>query len=365
MDTHLHDGRARFCARLGITHPILQAPMGGGASTPVLAAAVSEAGGLGSLAGAYLTPAQIAAEIAELRKRTAKPFGVNLFAGGYDGAARASAVPAAMLDLVARHHAALGLAPPAPPPPPADPVPAQIEAVLAARVPVFSFTFGIPAPNILARFKRDGTYLIGTATTVEEARRLAAAGADAIVAQGSEAGAHRGTFAAPFEQAMVGLVALVPAIVDAVPDVPLIASGGIMDGRGIVAALALGAVAVSMGTAFLVTDEAGVPEAYKTHLVGAREDATRITRAFSGRPARGIANAFMDEAERLGESAIPPFPVQNTLTRPMRGAAAKAGDVERLSLWAGQGVRLARRMKAAALMKKLVAEIAETRRALA
>jgi nitronate monooxygenase len=137
-----------------------------------------------------------------------------------------------------------------------------------------------------------------------------------------------------------------------------------MDGRGIVAALALGAVAVAMGTAFLVTDEAGVPEAYKARLVGAREDATRVTRAFSGRPARGIANAFMDEAERLGDGAIPPFPVQNALTRPMRGAAAKAGDVERLSLWAGQGVRLARRMKAAALVEKLVAEIAETRRAL-
>jgi nitronate monooxygenase len=223
MDTHLHDRRARFCARLGITHPILQAPMGGGASTPALAAAVSDAGGLGSLAGAYLTPAQIGDEIAALRKRTTRPFGVNLFAGGYAGAARAAAVPCAMLDLVGRHHAALGLAPPAPPSPPADPVPAQLEAVLAARVPAFSFTFGIPAPEVLARFKRDGTYLMGTATTVEEARQLAAAGVDAIVAQGSEAGAHRGTFAAPFEQAMVGLVALVPAIVDAVRDVTLFA----------------------------------------------------------------------------------------------------------------------------------------------
>jgi nitronate monooxygenase len=268
-----------------------------------------------------------------------------------------------MLEVLARHHAALGLAPPEAPPPPADPVPAQMEAVLAARVPVFSFTFGIPAPDILARFKRDGTYLMGTATTVEEARRLASAGVDAIVAQGSEAGAHRGTFAAPFEHAMVGLMALVPAIVDAVPDVPIIASGGIMDGRGIVAALALGAVAVSMGTAFLVADEAGIPEAYKARVIGAPEDATRITRAFSGRPARGIVNAFTDDAERLGDDAIPPFPVQNALTRPMRNAAAKAGDTERLSLWAGQGVRLARRMKAAALVERLVEEIEETRRA--
>ena len=353
-----------FCARLGIANPILQAPMGGGASTPELAAAVSNAGGLGSLACAYLTPPQIVEAIAKIRKRTAKPFGVNLFAGGYADAPQARAVPASMLEIVARHHAALGLPPPEPPPPSADPVPAQMEAVLAARVPVFSFTFGIPAPALLARFKRDGTYLMGTATNVDEARRLAAAGVDAIVAQGSEAGAHRGTFAAPFEQAMIGAVALVPAIVDAVPGLPVIASGGIMDGRGIVAARALGAVAVSMGTAFLVCDEAGIPEAYKARLVGASEDATRITRAFSGRPARGIANAFMDEAERAGDHAIPPFPLQNALTRPMRNAAAKAGDTERLSLWAGQGVRLARRMKAAELVRRLLEEIEETRRGL-
>ena len=354
-----------FCARLGIAHPILQAPMGGGGGTPALAAAVSNAGGLGSLACAYSTPAQIGEAIADIRKRTAKPFGVNLFAGGYADAPRAHAVPPAMMEILARHHAALGLPPPEPPKPQADPVPAQMEAVLAARVPVFSFTFGIPAPAILARMKRDGTYLMGTATNVDEARRLAASGVDAIVAQGSEAGAHRGTFAARFEQAMIGMVALVPAIVDVVPDLPVIASGGIMDGRGIVAALALGAVAVSMGTAFLVCDEAGIPEAYKARLVGAPEDATRITRAFSGRPARGIANAFMDEAERAGDGAIPPFPLQNALTRPMRNAAAKAGDTERLSLWAGQGVRLARRMKAAELVTRLVGEIEATRRALA
>jgi nitronate monooxygenase len=353
-----------FCARLGIAHPILQAPMGGGGSTPALAAAVSNAGGLGALACAYQSPPEITAAIAELRRLTARPFAVNLFAGGYDSASMQRAVPPEMMALLARHHAALGLPPPRPPAPPADPFPAQVEAVLAARVPVFSFTFGIPAPEILARFRGDGTCLMGTATTVDEARRLAAAGVDAVVAQGSEAGAHRGTFAAPFAQALVGLVALVPAIADAVPERPVIASGGIMDGRGIMAALALGAAAVSMGTAFLVADEAGVPDAYKARILAAAEDATRVTRAFSGRPARGIANAFMDEAETAGEDAIAPFPLQNAATRPMRNAAAKAGDTERLSLWAGQGVRLARRMKAADLTARLVAEMADVRRAL-
>jgi nitronate monooxygenase len=338
--------------------------MGGGGSTPALVAAVSNEGGLGSLACAYLTPPQITEAIAEVRRRTVKPFGVNLFAGGYETAGDPAPVPPAMLALMARHHQALGLPPPAATPPQSNPIPAQIDAVLAARVPVFSFTFGIPAADVLARFKDGGTYVMGTATTVEEARMLAAAGVDAIVAQGSEAGAHRGTFAAPFERAMVGIVALVPAIADAVPDLPVIASGGIMDGRGIVAAQALGAVAVAMGTAFLVCDEAGVPDAYKEALTRAREDRTTITRAFSGRPARGVVNAFLAEVEEAGAAMVPPFPLQNALTRPMRNAAAKAGDVERLSLWAGQGVRLARRMKAAELMRALVRECAEVRRSL-
>src|ERR1051325_7888625 len=165
-----------FLARLGIAHPIIQAPMGGGGSTPALVAAVSEAGGLGSLACAYLTPPEIAEAIAEVRRRTKKPFGINLFAGGYETVKDAPPVPPAMLALLARHHAALGLPVPAAPPPQTDPVPAQMEAVLAARVPVFSFTFGIPAPEILARFKADGTYVMGTATTVEEAQLLAKAG---------------------------------------------------------------------------------------------------------------------------------------------------------------------------------------------
>jgi nitronate monooxygenase len=351
------DSEITLCTRLGIVHPIIQAPMGGGASSPQLVAAVSNAGGLGSLAAAYLSPQQIRDGIAEVRRLTDKSFNVNLFAGGYSGEDGAGATDAStMLAILRRHHLALGMPPPELPSALADPFPAQFDAILEARVPIFSFTFGIPAAPDLAKLKRQGALVIGTATTVDEACRLAAAGVDAVVAQGSEAGAHRGTFAGPFEMAMIGTMALVPQIVDTVPALPVIASGGIMDGRGIVAARALGAAAVQMGTAFLLCDEAGIPEAYKTLLVHAREDETKITRAFSGRPARGVVNSFMREVEHAGAAAIPPFPLQNALTRAIRNAAAQAGDVERLSLWAGQGLRLARRLPAAELVRRLVLE---------
>jgi nitronate monooxygenase len=207
-------------------------------------------------------------------------------------------------------------------------------------------------PRAIESIKARGMYLIGTATTVDEAVTLERSGVDAVVAQGSEAGAHRGTFATSFEAAMVGTIALVPQIVDAVR-IPVIASGGIMDGRGAVAALVLGASAVQMGTAFLVADECGIAEAYKQAVLGAREDATRVTRAFSGRPARGIVNRFMTEVESADPEAILPYPHQNALTRPLRNAATAQGRAEFLSLWAGQGVRLARRMPAAALVREI------------
>jgi len=361
----MSESTRRFCARLGIEHPIVQAPMAGGNSTPAMVAAVSEAGGLGSLACAYMTPADITAAIADVRRRTKKPFAINLFAGGYEQSNRAPESSAEALAVLARHNAALGLPPPAMPAPGPDPTPAQFEAVLAARVPIFSFTFGIPPAALLDRFRRDGAYLIGTATTVGEARLLAEARVDAVLAQGSEAGAHRGTFAAPMERAMIGSMALVPQVVDAVPGLAVIAAGGIMDGRGIAAAEALGASATALGTAFLVTDEAGIPAAYKRRIATAQAEETKLTRAFSGRDARGIVNAFMEEMDALGDAAIPAFPHTNSLTRPMRTAAAKAGDIERLSLWAGQGAPMARAMPAAALLRKLVEEREAARRAFA
>lgn len=350
-----------FCARLGIAHPIIQAPMAGGATTPELVAAVSNAGGLGSLGAAYLTPQALRDAIAAVRALTDKPFGVNLFAGGYEDDGHV-VDPAPMLAVIARHHAALGLPEPVAPELAPDPFTAQLEIVIEARVPVFSFTFGMPQAGDIERLKAQGTLVLGTATTVEEARRLAVAGVDGVIAQGAEAGAHRGTFAGPFEMAMIGTMALVPQIVDAVPGLPVIAAGGIMDGRGIVAAEALGAAAVQMGTAFLTSDEAGIPDAYKDLLTAALEDSTKLTRAFSGRPARGVVNAFMREAEET--DAILPYPRQNDMTRPMRIAAGKAGDTARLSLWAGQGVRMTCRQPAADLVCRLVAETETTRRAL-
>jgi nitronate monooxygenase len=176
------------------------------------------------------------------------------------------------------------------------------------------------------------------------------------VTQGSEAGGHRGTFAGDFGAGMVGTISLVPQVLDAV-GVPVIASGGIMDGRGIAAALALGASAVQLGTAFLTCDESGVPDAYREAILHAHEDQTRITRAFSGRPARGIVNRFLAEFESdEAAETILPFPLQNALTRPLRTAAAKQGRAEFLSLWAGQGVRMARRQSAAELIARLARE---------
>lgn len=341
---------------LGIEHTIVQAPMAG-ATTPEMVAAVSNAGGLGMLPGAYLTPERLAADIATVRRLTERPFGVNLFAGGDEPSDGAD--PGPMLAILGRAHAELGL--PEPVIPEVAPVPfdAALEVVLGSGVPVFSFTFGIPGADALAALRERGIAVLGTATTVDEARQLAAAGVDAVVAQGSEAGAHRGTFAGSFEAALVGTMALVPQVVDAV-DLPVLASGGIMDGRGIVAAEALGASGVQLGTAFLTCREAGIPDAYKAAIRAARDNETALTRAFSGRPARGIVNVFMEEVGAQPE-AILPFPLQNSATRPMRNAAAARGDTRFLSLWAGQGARLARETTAAELVVELVREAAEVR----
>lgn len=341
----------RFGARLGVEHPLVLAPLAGGPSTPALAAAVCNAGGLGSLGAAYLSPEEIRAAVAETRRMTDRPFAVNLFAGG---ATAGADDPGPMLDLLARWHREMGIDPPAPPPPPAYGFDAQMDAVLDAGAAIFSFAFGIPPAAVMAELKHRAVLTIGTATTVDEARALEEAGVDAVVAQGSEAGGHRGTFQGPFEAGMIGTMALVPQVVDAVR-VPVIASGGIMDGRGIAAARALGAAGVQLGTAFLATDEAGTSAAYRARLLASAEDATAVTRAYSGRPARGIRTAFMADVEAAGVP-IPPFPLQNAMTRPLRAAAARAGNAEALSLWAGQGLRLLRTGPAGDLTRELLEE---------
>jgi len=340
--------------RLAMIHPIVQAPMAGGADPPELVAAVSNAGAIGFLGLSYMNPGQIAAATAAIRGQTSRPFGVNLFAPLPSGDSNKD--PQTMLARLAPYFAELGLPAPSLPKPAGCSFDEQLAAALESDASCFSFTFGV-FPESAVRAIKAQMFLIGTATTVEEALQLEKLGVDAIVAQGSEAGGHRGTFAGDFASGMVGGMALVPQVVDAVR-VPVIASGGIMDGRGIVAALALGASAVQMGTAFLTCKEAGIPEVYKEAILKSHEDQTRITRAFSGRPARGIVNRFMKEVEfDHADDAILSFAVQNALTRPMRTAAAKQGRAEFLSLWAGQGVRMSRRQSAAELVARLAQEI--------
>ena len=342
--------------QLGIEHPIVQAPMAGGGDTPELVAAVGNAGGIGFIGAAYLTAEQILESAHAVRKQTSGPFGINLFAPLPvpeipEGAERA-------LRRVAPFFAELGLAAPALRKAGENAFDKQLEAVLQTDAAVFSFTFGLLPAEAVRAIKARRMLLWGTATTVREAVALEQLGVDAVIAQGSEAGGHRGTFLGDFPAGMVGTMALVPQIVDGVK-LPVLASGGVADGRGIAAAVALGASGVQLGTVFLMCEEAGVSGAYKNAIANAREDQTRLTRAFSGRPARGIVNRFMTEVES-GEDVVLPFPLQNELTRPLRSAASKQGRAEFLSLWAGQALRLAQRRRASDLVAALARETEST-----
>jgi nitronate monooxygenase len=225
------------------------------------------------------------------------------------------------------------------------------------RVAILSFAFGLPDAATLAALKGDGTLLIGTATTVPEAVALEAAGIDLVVAQGSEAGGHRGTFLDPFEAAMIGTLALTPQLADAV-DIPVIAAGGIMDGRGIVAALALGAAGAQLGTAFLAGPESAAPPAHKAALLSGTVE-TVVTRAFSGKPVRAIRNRLVDELA-AHEAELPPYPIQNGLTRDIRQAATRQGRPEYMGMWAGQAAALSRDLPAGELVATLVREVEAT-----
>jgi nitronate monooxygenase len=342
-------------ARLGIELPIIQGPMSGGGSTPELAAAVTNAGGLGSLGAAYLTPDQIVGAVRKARALTSGPIGVNLFAGAWQTVQAVDPEP--MLEVMARAHAALGMPAPTIPTLPPDPFPAQLDAVLEARPEVFSFTFGVPDADSLARLRHKGIAIVGTATTMREGRILAEVGVDAIVAQGGEAGGHRGTFAGAFEVSMVPTFRLVEQLRDGPP---VIAAGGLMNGADIKTALDRGAAAAALGTAFLVTPEAGVPEAHKRALLAVGQDNTVVTRAFSGRPARGLYNGFIASLDgRAGR--ILPYPLQNALTRAMRTEAGKKGMADYLSLWAGKGVARCRAMPAGDLVRLLAEEMRAAR----
>jgi nitronate monooxygenase len=339
---------------LGVDLPLIQAPMAGGPTTPELVAAVSDAGGLGSYAAAMLSPEAMAEGVARVRELTSRPFNVNLFVLETP---QPTAVELEQAQArLAPYRAALGQEPTvAVPERFCEDNRAQIEALIALAPPVASFTFGVLDETTVSHFHAAGSVVLGTATTVAEALAWEAAGADAVCMQGAEAGGHRGTFLGDFEQSSIGLMALLPQAAAALR-VPVIAAGGIMDGRGIAAALMLGAQAAQLGTAFLCCPEAGIHAGWKTAIRTARDDSTRLTRVFSGRYARGVVNAFMDDL-RGSEADIPAYPVQNALTGGLRRAAAAQGRTEFMSLWAGQGASLARELPAGELVGVLEGEL--------
>lgn len=341
----------RLTELLDVEHPIVQAPMAG-VTTPELVAAVSNAGGLGSLGAAMLTPDTLRDAIRAVRSLTDRAFAVNLFAWPAGSDASPAAVEAT-IDASRPFRERLGLGEPDPPvvPDVRRLLAGQLDVLTEERPPVFSFTFGIPDLALLAD---TGCVIVGTATTVAEARALEDAGVDAVVAQGSEAGGHRGTFLGAFEHALVGTVALVPQVVDAV-SVPVLAAGGIMDGRGIAASLMLGADGAQLGTAFVGCDESGVAAAHKEAIAEISDDGTIVTDRYSGRPARAARTDLIDALERDSDS-VPPFPLQAMLNRDLYATAAEHGDREAMLLLAGQAAPLARRLSAAELVDALVAE---------
>ncbi|PJW17615.1 nitronate monooxygenase [Geobacillus sp. WSUCF-018B] len=337
--------------------PIIQAPMAGGVSTPELAAAVSNAGGLGFLAGGYKTAEAIRKEIHELRTLTDRPFGVNVFVPG-DKTVDEEAVERYRVALAAeaeRFGASVGE-----PKWEDDDWAAKLDVLLQERVPVVSFTFGCPDKEVIAALQKAGSFVIVTVTAVEEAEMAAEAGANALCVQGEEAGGHRASFGNDPEQDEALELFPLLARVRAAVRVPLAAAGGIMDGRGIAAALKAGASAVQLGTAFLRCPESGAHPLHKQALADPRFVETAVTRAFTGRPARGLVNRFMAEYRALAPAA---YPHVHHMTKPLRAASAKAGDPEGMSLWAGTGYRLARELPAAELVEELKRELEEAWRA--
>lgn len=338
--------------RLGLRHPVVLAPMAGEPAGAALVAAVSAAGGLGSLGAAYLTPEKIAETCRAIASATDRPYAVNLFAPMPE-APPEPAAEAAYRARLAELHAAEGLDPPPETVPAGPDFAAQLDAVLAARPAVVSFTFGLPPADVVARLKATGILTIATATTAAEARAVEAAGFDAVLAQGAEAGGHRGGFTgAHAEGELVGTLALIPQVVDAV-SVPVIAAGGIADGRGVAAALVLGAELAALGTAFLRAAECPLNDAAKAALDAADDGATTLTRAFSGRLARGLSNTV---TAAFAKTPIPPFPLPNGLTRPLRGHAARSGRADLTSVWSGQAAALARAEPAAAIVERVSTE---------
>jgi nitronate monooxygenase len=336
---------------LGIRHPILLGAFGG-LSSIELTAAVSDAGGLGQY-GLYGYGAdRIRATVAALRSATDAPFGLNLWLPTGDEVTPAEVDLGAVTAPLDAFYAELGMDAPTAPAAFLPPFEEQLEAVLEARPAVLSLVYGVPSAEVVAAARERGIRVIGTATTVAEARALAVGGVDVVIASGAEAAGHRVSFLREAEDSLVGTLALVPQVVDAV-DVPVVAAGGIADRRGVAAALALGAEGALVGTAFLATRQSAASAAHRRAIAEASDDGTVLTRAMSGRLSRGIPNRAVWAIEEGG--SIAPFPAQNWATGAFRAEAGRRDEGELLSLWAGQAAPLARHADAGELFAELVA----------
>src|SRR5262245_44062713 len=343
----------RFIKLCGIELPIIQAPMAGSALSDMVVA-VSEAGGLGSLACALLSVEEARKELETIRRQTSRPINANFFC--HQRPRQDSVREMNWRRRLDAYYVQLQ----------ADNSPASVSSarfnfddkmcdlVGEFHPEVVSFHFGLPDKNLLLRVKSAGAKILSSATSVDEARWLEDQGCDAIIAQGFEAGGHRGMFLTGDVSTQVGTIALVPQVVDAVK-VPVIAAGGIADARGVLAAFALGAAAVQIGTAYLHCPEAQISPRYRQALKGAKDNETAITNVFTGRPARAIVNRFMHEVGPVSDVA-PEFPIAAATLAPLRAKSEMAGSTDFTPLWSGQSARLSRELPAADLTKRLAAE---------
>jgi nitronate monooxygenase len=352
----------RLLDLLKVEHPIIQAPMAG-AMDGDLVAAVSEAGGLGALPCAMLNAEKLRDEVGKIRARTKKPISLNFFC--HEAPVPNNAREAAWREKLASYYRELGIDPAAPVPfanrAPFDE--ALLEAVLDTRPEAVSFHFGLPPAPLYAKLKREDILVISSATTVAEARWLAEREVDAVIAQGFEAGGHRGMFLTENVSAQVGTLALVPQVRDAV-SVPVIAAGGIADARGIAAAFALGADGVQIGSAYLRTPEAKISAPHRAALNAARDDGTVLTNVMTGRPARGFINRIIREQGPISD-APPQFPLAAGAVQPLRVKAEAQGSGDFSPLWSGQAVALGRELGAGDLTRRLAAEALDHLRRLA
>lgn len=352
----------RITQILNIKYPIIQAGMAGGVTTPELVAAVSNAGALGTLGAGYMSPEQMQESIRKIKQLTKNPFGVNLFIPELPDVSEEEIEKANEWLRPFREELHI-TGKPEIKKLTASTFEKQLEIVIEEHVPVCSFTFGIPSKETVQQLKKREIVVIGTATTVKEALANEEIGMDMVVAQGSEAGGHRGTFMGTFEEAMIGTMALVPQTADHV-NIPVIAAGGIMDGRGVMAALVLGAEAVQMGTAFVTCLESGANVQHQEAILNSTEELTIVTSAFSGKPARGIRNDFIKKMSEH-EKELPKYPIQHALTTQIRSEAAKQNQPERMSLWCGQNPRSSKRQSAGELLSEIISQVDDITAAIA